>query len=126
MTETKAYPRFQTSYMVGPLQVVVREDDAQAFQEALEYVASLVPVIDAVGEKINPPKTIPEPAASQMENEVANQLGGQVVGKTCQHGAMTLKSGATWEAWMCNARQGDPSKCQPIDAKTGRPWPKKG
>ncbi len=117
MTETKAFPRFQTSYMVGPLQVVVRDDDAGSFVEALERVGGMVPVIDAVGEKINPPKLPTEEQSAQAEKMVADGLNGRVIGRTCAHGEMTYREGVSqstqkpYKGWFCPQRTGG---CNPI------------
>lgn len=48
--------------------------------------------------------------------------------RVCSHGPMTLKEGRSqrgpWSAWMCN--WGDnATKCQPVDAVTGKSWPKR-
>jgi hypothetical protein len=63
------------------------------------------------------------PAASGGAWGGPPQGGGM---ETCPHGYRTLKSGngarGAWSAWMCPAPQGDPTKCKPVDAKTGKPW----
>lgn len=44
----------------------------------------------------------------------------------CIHGMRSYKSGGSgnrmWAAYMCPARKDDPSKCKPLDAKTGKEW----
>lgn len=116
----------QASYNFKSLMVNIRGRSPEEFEENLKAAEQLSTLIDQTGEALaaNANKPV-ENEAEAVQNLQSAGMNPQVVGRTCQHGAMQLKSGGNWEAWMCPARQGDPSKCQPIDAKTGRPWPKK-
>lgn len=120
--------RIQASYSTrGGLMVNVRHETAEGFIELMEKVAAMGPILDAVGETVNPPKTLnPEEEEATLAS-VGQAMGGQVVGvtRTCPHGPMVYKDGGSWQAYMCPAQRNDPSRCQPIDAKTGRAWPKK-
>lgn len=74
-----------------------------------------------------PPWGAPAQAAPQAAYGAPAAPAGN--GRSCVHGPMTLKEGQSsrggWAAWMCN--WGDKAaKCQPVDAVTGRDWPRKG
>ena len=53
----------------------------------------------------------------QQQNTQPQQQDGGGPAPQCQHGARVFKSGngkkGPWSAWMCPARQGDPSRCEP-------------
>lgn len=120
---------FQASFKFGPRQegmVNIRAtspDELTAWADVAEQMAG--PLMDLIG-AYNPPKDEGE-AISNLE---AGGITGEVYqGKVCAHGSMVYKAGqgarGPWSAWMCPAPQGDPTKCQPVDAKTGRSWPKR-
>jgi hypothetical protein len=117
----------QASYNFKSLMINVRGRDREEFANNLDAVRELALQIDEVGEALaaNANKPLTEDQRAETERLLTSELGAQTISRTCQHGDMKLKEGATWKAWMCPARQGDPSQCQPIDFKTGRPWPKK-
>jgi len=70
----------------------------------------------------------PQDAVAAMPSPWGAPAPQQSVGgmEMCPHGQRTLKSGTgrngAWSAWMCPAQQGDPTKCKPIDGRTGKAW----
>jgi hypothetical protein len=47
----------------------------------------------------------------------------------CKHGDMKYNEGGTgrraWKAYFCSEGKDSPDKCQPVDATTGKEWPKR-
>lgn len=98
-------------------------EELTAWTEVAEQMAG--PLMDLTT-AYNPPASESE----AISNLAAGGITGEAYqGRTCAHGTMVYKTGGSgpkqWSAWMCPAPQGDPTKCQPIDAKTGRPWPRR-
>lgn len=115
----------QASYKFGPHgshMVNVRGKTPEEFADNAQKVEQVANAILDLGQIFTGMPEVPE---GQAEALLKEELGGRVVERVCPHGTMTLKSGATWEAWMCPAPKNDPTKCQPIDAKTGKAWPKR-
>lgn len=120
---------FQASIKFGSRQegmVNIRATSPEELEAWMNIAEQVAPTLNDLSTVYNPPKTMEE----GIQNLEAGGITGEVYdGKTCQHGPMVYKTGGygakAWTAWMCPAQQGDPSKCQPIDAKTGRPWPKR-
>lgn len=120
---------FQASIKYGPRQegmVNIRVTDPKELEAWLNVAEQVAPTLNDLITVYNPPK--------DLEEGISNLRGGGIdgevyEGKVCQHGPMTYKTGqgakGPWSAWMCPAPQGAYDKCQPVDAKTGRPWPKR-
>jgi len=118
--------KIQASYNTKGLMVNVRGSTFEEFMSLMDAVVQAGnATFDAVGETLNPPREASEEEEASTIQRLSEDLPAQVIAKVCPHGQMTLKEGATWKAWMCPAPKNDPSKCQPIDFKTGRPWPKR-
>jgi hypothetical protein len=105
--------------------VVLRAEDPDEAQAWINVAEQLAPTLSDL-------LTVYSPAPAGATDAVGllqEKMGAEVVGSNCVHGPMVYKTGGfgqkEWAAWMCPAPQGDPSKCQPVDAKTGRPWPKR-
>lgn len=123
---TLAQPQFRHMYNV-------RGSTAEEFAAEAAKVEQIVSSIRELGTLFSAPTD--DEALELLQKE----LGAEVVeeypapsnsstGRVCHHGQMTFKSSnppGKWSAWMCPARQGDPTKCQPIDGTTGKPWPRK-
>ena len=115
----------QTSLVFGPHHrhmTNIRGRNPQHFAQNANAVEQIVESIKGLGRLFD---GLTEEESVKAEQMLSEELGGNVIARVCPHGTMTLKSGATWEAWMCPARKDDPTKCQPIDAKTGKAWPKR-
>jgi hypothetical protein len=70
----------------------------------------------------------PATAAAPVQNTPEPVGTANSSGRTCQHGNMKLQEGSSarggWAAYMCPSTD-RAQRCQPVDAVTGRPWPKK-
>lgn len=106
----------------------VRGKDAEEFAEEAAKVEQIVSKIKDLGTLFS------APADGEAMDLLQKELGAEKVeeysatGRICDHGRLVYKESnppGKWAAWMCPAPQNDPTKCQPIDAKTGKPWPKR-
>lgn len=108
----------QASFKFGPgfsHMLNIRGDDPQTFAENCQMAEQLISNLTQLGELFNPSTP---PTEAEAISEIQNQLGGQVIGKTCSHGPMAFKEGfnqtkqKAWKAWMCQSNGRD--KCAPI------------
>jgi hypothetical protein len=104
----------------------VRGENVEDFASNCAQVEQILSGVQDIGTILNPKvEVVAVPSGMDL---IQSELGGRVIAETgpvCPHGTMTLKSGGNWSAYMCPAQKTDPTKCQPIDAKTGKPWPKR-
>ena len=95
--------------------VNVYAKDQKHLEELLTAVADTSTLILATASAIGANTT----TAGNMAN-VKVQLGAEEVkaDKQCKHGAMQFRSGTgakgAWQAWMCPAKKGDPTQCEPV------------
>jgi len=72
--------------------------------------------------------TFPDTPAAPVQNTPEPVGTANASGRTCQHGNMKLQEGSSarggWAAYMCPSTD-RAQRCQPVDAVTGKSWPKK-
>lgn len=96
----------------------VYSNEKQEGQDALEFIADLVPYIQAVETLLNAQGVLKEAlGATPVEQSAVKSAPASSGGKACKHGEMTFRNGTSakgpWKGHFCPSPKGTPDQCEP-------------